>query len=863
MHESPSLDVTALSGSFGLVALDAISVPLMIQDADGRVQYVNQALRHLLSSGDANESSWDLCTDQHAAVLQQLCQKALADFGTVFSDEISCTTPTSAFDRVLSVRSFAIDGNDANSRLVVLSFVDVSSNRLLHRMLRLEREIQGLLLDELPLADVLTALARGYEALFPQLLCSVLLLDAAARTLHTIAAPSLPATYCAAIDGTPIGDRAGSCGTAAHTRESVFVDDIASDARWEDFKDLAIAHGLRACWSVPILSANRTVLGTFAVYHTQVQKPSDDEVTAISAGAKLACLAIETSHRKRRLEQQRETLRDALSYQAAILENMSDGVITIDDHGRIKSYNQAAQDIFQWSSAEAVGRNVSMLMPSPHREQHDRYIDDYRQTGVARVVGFARDVDGQRRDGSVFPISLSVSEVRSGGKVSFVGIVRDITQRKANEEEIRRLAYYDPLTELPNRRLLFDRLKQAKLTSARTGQHGALLFLDLDHFKELNDSLGHTYGDELLRNVATRLLDAVREGDSVARLGGDEYVVLIEALHTDMAEAALQAEGVAKKVMHALVQPYKLFGHDYQCTPSIGIALFLESHESQDDIIKKADAAMYQAKAAGRNAIRFFDEAMQQALAHRAQLDRELRRAVANGEFILHFQRQVGRDQQTLGAEALIRWQHPQRGLIGPGAFIELAEETGQIILIGTWVIREACRVLKTWELDATRREWTLAVNVSALQFAQSDFVEVVAHALTDFDFRPEKLKLELTESMVVGDIDGVIARMQAIRDLGVAFSLDDFGTGYSSLSHLKRLPLHQLKIDQSFVRDLSTDQNAQAIARAIIGMAISLGLYVIAEGVESSEQFAFLSSLGCHAFQGYLLGRPVPEDAL
>jgi diguanylate cyclase (GGDEF)-like protein len=502
-------------------------------------------------------------------------------------------------------------------------------------------------------------------------------------------------------------------------------------------------------------------------------------------------------------------------------------------------------------------------MPRTHGARHQSYMDHYQTTGESRIMGTTREVQGLRKDGTEFPISISVSRITRAGRPIFIGLVRDITQRRQDEEEIRRLAFYDPLTSLPNRRLLMDRVKQALVSSARTGQHGALMFLDLDHFKQLNDTLGHDIGDELLTQVAQRLRHCVREGDSVARLGGDEFVVLLESLSIQPAEAAAQAEAVAGKVLYALGNPYQLREHTYSSTPSIGIVIFLEDSETMDELLKKADVAMYQAKSAGRNTIRFFDPQMQAAAAARAALERDIRSGLALREFALHYQVQVDSRGKCIGVEALVRWNHTVRGLVSPAEFIPVAEETGLILALGQWVLEEACAQLVRWSHSAHTANWKMSVNVSASQFAQDDFVERVATALKKTGARPDFLKLELTESMLANDVEDIIVKMSTIKGFGVGFSLDDFGTGYSSLSYLKRLPLDQLKIDQSFVRDLETDASDMVIARTIVALGHSLGLTVIAEGVETANQRDALLGFGCDAFQGYFYGRPVATAGL
>jgi diguanylate cyclase (GGDEF)-like protein len=460
---------------------------------------------------------------------------------------------------------------------------------------------------------------------------------------------------------------------------------------------------------------------------------------------------------------------------------------------------------------------------------------------------------------SVQELDRRVQERTESLNVVNLRLLNEIEERKAAEEKIKNLAFYDPLTGLPNRRLLLDRLKQTIASSARSARHGALLFIDLDSFKTLNDNLGHDIGDLLLQQVGQRLAACMREGDTVARLGGDEFVVMLKDLSENSQDAATQTETVGEKILVTLSQPYQLTNYEHHSTASIGITLFTGDDVAIEDLLKRADLAMYQAKAAGRNTLRFFDPEMQAAVATRAELEVGLREAIEKDQLLLYYQVQVDGDGRLTGAEALLRWKHPQRGLVSPLEFIPLAEDTGLILPIGQWVLETACAQLALWATRPEMAHLTVAVNVSARQFHHPDFVGQVLAVLDGTGANPQRLKLELTESLLVDDVEDIIAKMTALKVQGVGFSLDDFGTGYSSLSYLKRLPLDLLKIDQSFVRDILTDPNDAAIAKIIVALAESLGLTVIAEGVEVEAQREFLARQGCHAYQGYLFSRPLP----
>lgn len=554
-----------------------------------------------------------------------------------------------------------------------------------------------------------------------------------------------------------------------------------------------------------------------------------------------------------------QALRSSRERLEAVLENVPLRIFWKDTELRYLGCNTAfARDAGMSSPEEVIGKHDAQLA---WQEQAELYrLDDNSVIESNRPkLGF----EESRTQANGQDVWLRKSKVplhdAEGKVIGVLGIYDDITEQKRADAKIHQLAFYDPLTNLPNRRLLLEQLQQAFTAGARNGLYGAVLLLDLDNFKTLNDSKGHYVGDLLLIEVAARLGRSIPQGDIVARFGGDEFVVVMQSLATLPDDAVKRAESIAEAIRDALGKPYRLDNHLYHTTPSIGVVLFRGHQQSLDDVLKHADTAMYQAKSAGRNVVRFYDPAMQAAVVARAELEDELRYALDKHQFQLHYQVQVNSLGRPLGAEVLLRWIHPERGMISPAQFVPLAEDTGLIVPIGKWVLQIACEQLKKWHRDPQVSALTLAVNVSAEQFRQRDFVKQVQQILIQTGAKPALLKLELTESTVLENVEDTIAKMRELKLLGVSFSMDDFGTGYSSLQYLKRLPLDQIKIDQSFVRDIASDPNDAAIVQTIIAMSEVLGLDVIAEGVETEAQREFLASRGCHAFQGYLFSRPVP----
>ena len=560
-----------------------------------------------------------------------------------------------------------------------------------------------------------------------------------------------------------------------------------------------------------------------------------------------------------RMAQARKDIADAKALLDQALESMVSGFVLLDAQQRVAHWNRRFVELFPWMrGAMASGMPFRQVLEQSVAHHLPVGSDAERQQWIA--LRLAQQQDGTGAHEQVLPDGHCIHVLeRATPEGGWVITYHDVTDLRRANEEIEHLAFYDPLTGLPNRRLLLDRLGRAPVLSQRSGKVGALLFLDLDHFKDLNDTLGHEVGDELLQAVAQRLLANVRVADTVARLGGDEFVVMLRDLSSNTQEASALAQRIGEQILRGLSEPYVLRGHTHQGAASIGATLFGASAQSAIELLRQADIAMYQVKARRGNALCFFDPKMQTAINDRAQLEADLRQALVAQQLVLHYQPQATLQGDVIGAECLLRWQHPQRGMVPPGQFIAVAEESDLILHIGQWVLHSACTQLARWQEQPQWAHLQLSVNVSARQFRQSDFVHQVIETLQVTGARAHLLTLELTESLVLDNVEDAIDKMHQLRTKGVRFSVDDFGTGYSSLAYLTRLPLHQLKIDQSFVRNLGSRPSDDVIVQTIIGMGRNLDLEVIAEGVETEAQKAILAGHGCDLYQGYLLARPMP----
>ena len=721
---------------------------------------------------------------------------------------------------------------------------DATARLWLEHIADVERQVLEQLAQGQNLPVLLRELVLGYEELMPGVRCSVLLLNEQHQTLHEGAAPSLPPAYRQGIEGMKIGPTAGSCGTAAFTGKPVMVGDTATDPLWTSFRDLARTHQLPACWSVPIKASQGKVLGTFALYPQRPQTPTPRERQSIERGAYLAGLAIERDHTQQTLHKL-----------SMAVEQSPNAILITNLKAEIEYANQAFFAITGYSQDEVMGRNPKLLQSG--KTPTSAYAHLWTQLHAGQP--WKGEFINHRKDGTEFIESVRISPVQQpDGRVThYLAIKEDITRQKQAEQQIYRLAYFDVLTGLPNRQLLADRFQQAVNLVKRQKMPLALMFIDLDHFKNINDTLGHSAGDDLLIQVARRLESLVRAGDTLSRQGGDEFVLVLPGCGSE------EASTVASKLVQHHNRSFTLGAQDVVVTLSVGIAVFPTDGADFETLSKSADMAMYQAKLEGRNTWRLFRPDMQARSNRTLKLENSLRQAMDKGQLELVYQPQVSlANGELLGLEALLRWRHPELGMVSPAEFIPLAETSGQILRMGEWVLRTAARQLKTW-IDRGMAPITMAVNLSAIQFRDPGLAATVARVLHDTRLPPACLELELTESAAMNDPLAAVATMDEISALHVAMSIDDFGTGYSSLSYLKRFKVGKLKIDQSFVRDITTDPDDKAIVSAIIGLASNLGLRTIAEGVETPGQLAWLRLQGCDEAQGYFFSRPLFPDEL
>ncbi|HRN82557.1 EAL domain-containing protein [Nitrosomonas europaea] len=740
---------------------------------------------------------------------------------------------------------------DGQPHEVVGTWLDISEHKQAELIRQAHQSALNLIVASQPLPVILSDIAKHLETINPDMLVSILLLDKQAKCLKLGAAPSLPDDFNATVDQLAIGEGVGSCGTAAWRGEAVIVSDIDHHPYWQPYLEFTQKADLHACWSVPFKDENESVLGTFAIYHRTVREPTSADLVLVEEFASFTALAV-----------QKVYAAEALRLAATVFESIREGIVVTDLEPRIVAVNRAYTEITGYSAAQVVGKNPKIIRSG----RHDKSFYQAMWSSLQEEGYWSGEIWNRRKNGEIYPqwltiSAVSISSASNGRKelCNYVGVFTDISQIKQSEAQLAHLAHYDPLTGLPNRLLVQSRLHHAVERAQRYNLRVATLYIDLDRFKNVNDSLGHPIGDELLIKLTERLKNRLREEDALARLGGDEFLLVMEDVK-DPSESAI----VAQTLIDLLATPFVLpSGHEIFINASIGISLFPDDASNATELIQHADMAMYQAKKEGRNTYRYHTEALSIAANERLIMENRLRHALAAGEFILHYQPLIdARAGHVIGVEALARWQPPDNTIVPPGKFIPIAEETGLIVPLGEWVLRTACEQGRAW-IDTGLPPLVMAVNLSVRQFQSENLVELVQRILEETRLPAVCLELELTESMFMEHAERSIETLNRLKALGIQLAIDDFGTGYSSLTYLKRFPIDKLKIDQSFVRGLAHDPNDREIAATIIAMARGLKLGVLAEGIESEQQLDFLRQQGCDYYQGFLFHRPVPAIEL
>ena len=787
---------------------------------------------------------------EYQAVMQNALEKCMKD-GVPYDLELEKVTATG---RRFWVRAMGQPVRNAEGQIVKLqgSLQDITSGKQIEAHRQGQARVRAMMLSDVPLQKVLNTAAQLIEQQYQDACCAILLLDEEEVRLRHAAVSKLPLAYMNALDDMVPDTRHIS----ALTQGRVIAEDITTYPGSDESLALAQAYGFRACWSTPILSRSWHVLGVLAIYRKQSHRPATVELDFVESYAQILGLAIEREQSDELLNLLRSgisRLNDiVMIVEAPVNAPMMQKIVFLND--AFTRITGIAPDDFRGTSPFDLFNAAT-----PGRElEHIRHAFQKMQPIKAEVVIVNQQGEGVSLEMDALPLPD-----KGGRHTHWVVVLRDITERKRADAQIRQLAYYDTMTGLPNRLMLHEKLAAHLRKAMRKKAGGALLFIDIDNFKTLNDTHGHDVGDALLIEVAKRIKQSVRRFDTVSRLGGDEFVVVLDSLNRDPGLAEEQARKVCTKIIAAFEQPFNLNHYQHYTSPSIGVALFdCETLSQSEELLRRADMAMYKAKEAGRNGYRFFDTQMETELRQRVALEADLYTAIDEQQFELYFQPQYNWQHDIVGTEALIRWRHPERGLVMPGQFITLAESTGQIVDIGQWVLQQACRTLHRWAGHPRLQTLKLSVNVSPRQYLQPNFVQDVQRMVNEAGIEPGRLKLELTESMLVDNVEDIIAKMTALKAIGVCFSLDDFGTGYSSLSYLKRFPFDQLKIDQSFVRDMLSGHDHESIVNAIIALGQSLQLEILAEGVETEAQLHVLTDLGCQVFQGYHFTEPLEIGA-
>lgn len=713
-----------------------------------------------------------------------------------------------------------------------------------------EKEILEMIALDKPLSHILEDVCDRMESLLDNGgMCAIMLFNHSRRRLMLGAAPSLPEEFVQVLANLPVGMHSGSCAAAIHTNKTVIVDDIASSSIWSNFREAALENGLHSSWSLPIRTAFNTVLGTVGIYHDTPRTPTEDERNLIVDASDLIGLAIDKKNMETSLEQSEERYR-------SVVTNLTEGIMVIAPGGRILTCNPSAKRILKIGDSVSEGKRHRYFKRIINEDGSERKIGDDPASQVFRtgipVINMSLALE--LRDDSIVWLLVNVMPIMSDERVSAVVIsFTDTTEVRETQRQLQYIASHDALTGLPNRHQLHTRLTQAIYSAGQRQQKVAILFLDLDRFKNVNDTAGHAAGDTLLRDVAIRLGSCIRTTDMLTRLGGDEFVIVAEAFDNQ-----IHLKELAERVLARMREPFMIDDNEYHLGTSIGIAVYPQDAEDGATLLRCADSAMYFAKESGRNNYQFFTTELNVRAQNRYTLEKNLRRALAEEEFLVYYQAKIClRTSRIVGAEALIRWQMPEKGLIPPNEFIPISEEIGLILPIGRWVLEQSCKQTKYWR-DQFSPDLVVSVNISPRQFQDPSLVRFIQQVLDETGLPGHALQLEITEGLLMGEADLLLPVFTAIKKMGVTISLDDFGTGFSSLSYLQRFPIDNLKIDRSFIRDIPAKKDSVVLTKAIIAMANALGVTVTAEGVEKADQMVFLADSGCQEMQGFYFSKAV-----
>jgi diguanylate cyclase (GGDEF)-like protein/PAS domain S-box-containing protein len=827
--------------------LDHAPVGIWLMDVNGRYRFVNETFCQATGIPEsrflATTQLADLLGEETAVVTQVSNQRCLIEQQPVLGREDVVFADGSL--HYLEVTKVQLPDNAGGIAGIIGIANDVTERQRLQDREKMRSQVLERLAGGASLAEILQAIVREVEVQNPALRCAIFLLAGDGKHLRVGAASNFPSGNQAAFDGLLVSEGNGSCGTAAFRGQRVVAEDVATDPLWVNYREVAREMQIGASWSEPIWAADGRLLGTFAVYQGKAALPSEADIQFIEQTASLASIAIERSRNI-----------DEIRLAAMVYQHSSEAMAVTDAENRIIAINPAFTRLTGYELSEVAGQTPRML----NSGHHDAHFFKEMWASILASGCWQGEIWNRHKSGEVFVETLSINTIfdEDGAVYRRVSLFYDITEKKRSEELIWRQANFDSHTGLPNRRMFYDRLEQMLKLAHRTGLPVALMFIDLDHFKEVNDTLGHDMGDVLLHEAARRLSSCVRESDTVARMGGDEFTVILgEIADTE------RVSRIAQTILDRLAEPFLLGEETVYVSASIGITLYPDDADDADLLVKNADRAMYAAKRHGRNRYGYFTAALQESTQTRMRMTTDLRHALLKKQFQLHYQPIVSLDDGAIHkAEALIRWQHPSRGLIRPDEFIPVAEETGLIVAMGNWVFFEAARQVALWRA-AYHADLQVSVNKSPVQFRSSETGnEAWFEHLRQLGLPGQSIIIEITESLLLDASSETSDRLLRFRDAGMQVSLDDFGTGYSSLAYLKKFDIDYLKIDQSFVRNLTSESEDMAICEAMIVMAHKLGMKVVAEGIETQAQCDLLTSIGCDFGQGYLFSRPLPAEA-